>query len=428
MSRMYALVDANSFFCSCERAMNPALRGKAVVVLSNNDGVVVAATKEAKALGAKRGEPYFKIRGLEKAGKLAVFSSNYELYGDLSERMMRAVASAAPQIIQYSIDECFAVWDGAQNLAPWAEWGAKLKSRVMRRVGIPVCVGLAPSKTLAKLCCHLAKSHERFGGVLRYGDLPRAEFEALIGSEPVGEIWGIGPRVARRLNALGIWSALDFARSDPHLIQGFFPLPVRRTRAELDGLDLIDLGDPAAGKKQIISSRSFGQCCSDMADIRAAVAYHVRLASAKLRAQGGVAGKISVYAYPNRFRPDWPARGFELAARLDPPQSAFPPINVIAQGLVESGFAPGSMYKKCGVALFEIEPARRPVQAELFGATDPRSGRADALQSAIDRIGRRFGKNTLFLGDEARQGDWRMKRGKLSPVSPRSLAGLPVID
>lgn len=241
---MYALIDGNSFYCSCERVFRPDLKTTAIVVLSNNDGCVVARTSEAKTLGIKMGVPYFQVRHLEKQGRLQVFSSNYELYADFSRRMMMTIASLVPAIEVYSIDECFADMTGMNNLA---EHGRAIKARVMQWVGIPTCVGIAPTKTLAKFCNHLAKRYpDHFGGVVVWPDWSVKVQRRALASEPVSEIWGIGRRTAEKLNTQGIQTALDFMLADSATIRRRYGVTIERVQRELQGIpcDVLQLDIP----------------------------------------------------------------------------------------------------------------------------------------------------------------------------------------
>lgn len=297
---MYALIDGNTFYASCERVFNPALRGRPVVVLSNNDGCIVTLTAEAKALGLKRGTPLFKVRDVIEKNAVEVFSSNYELYGDMSSRMMRTIASLVPSIEVYSIDECFADVTGIESVT---ELGRMIRSRVLKWVGIPTCVGIAPTKTLAKLSNHIAKRYRIFDGVFNWTELTPERQEKALSTIPAGDVWGVGRQISAALETMGITTALDLKNADEALIRRRFGVTLIRTQKELAGTPCIGFEPVAADRKQICCSRSFAQNCSDADAVASALAVHAAQAARRLRQQHCRALAVSVFVLSNTFNP-----------------------------------------------------------------------------------------------------------------------------
>ncbi len=259
---MFALVDGNAFYASCEQVFRPALRGKPIVVLSNNDGCIVAANKEAKALGDIMYQPFFQLEAMLNKKGVTVFSSNYELYGDLSHRMHTLLASFAVEQEIYSIDECFLDFRGMRYF-DFQSYGQEIKRSVMKQLGLPVAVGIGASKTLAKAANNRAKKIEGFNGVLAFCDLSSIEQDRLLAGMPVADIWGVGRKWCQRLNALGIESALDLKRAPTKKIRKHFNVVLERTVLELNGVPCMDLELIAPDKQQIISSRAFSQMITD---------------------------------------------------------------------------------------------------------------------------------------------------------------------
>ena len=297
-------LDGNSFYCSCERLFRPELRGKPVVVLSNNDGCIVALTKEAKAVGLKRGMPLFKVKDIVEANKVAVLSSNYELYNSISGRMQRTVAGMIPRMESYSIDEVFGDLTGVEDEDP-ARLTALVQSirqRVYKWVGIPTCAGIAPTKTLAKLCDHFAKTYPVFNGVVNWLELTPERQHKAMAITPIKEIWGIGSRNRERLEAMGVKTVLDFARMDASLIRRRFTVVLERTHREILGVSCIPLEDHPQPRQQIVRTRSFAVTCSDMDAILAAVSVHMAEAVNVLRKQGCAAKTVGVMFHTDPFK------------------------------------------------------------------------------------------------------------------------------
>jgi DNA polymerase V len=298
MLPLLALVDCNNFYVSCERVFRPDLIGKPVAVLSNNDGCIVARSQEVKDLGIKMGVPLFQVQHLVKQHNIQLFSSNYSLYADLSARVMSILEEFAPSVEVYSIDEAFLELTGVCDLDPIA-YGQRIRKFVFRSTGIPVCVGMGPTKTLAKLANFAAKKWQQTGGVLDVSDPVRRE--KLMRIVPVGEVWGIGSRITARLNQLGIVTVLDLANQPVDRIRDQFNVVVARTVMELNGISCLELEEIAPDKQQIVCSRSFSRRLTEYRELSEALAEFCSRAAEKLRYQNSVVGHISVFIRTNPF-------------------------------------------------------------------------------------------------------------------------------
>ena len=302
-TRLFALVDVNNMYVSCERVFNPALEGKPVVVLSNNDGCAVARSAEVKALGVKMGEPWFKLKDLAKEHGIIALSSNYELYGDISHRIMTILRDYSPHVEVYSIDESFLDLDGLGSI--WhtpSELGQSIRQRIRQWVGVPVCVGIAPTKTLAKLANHIAKKRPIFDSVCDLATMEEGDVNALLSSIDVGEVWGVGRRLADQLRETGISTVQQLRQSSSSWLRSRFGVVMERTGNELRGLSCLDLEDVVPAKKQITTSRSFGQPVFTIDELRESVASYVSRAAEKLRSQQSVCEAIQVFVMTNRFK------------------------------------------------------------------------------------------------------------------------------
>ena len=416
---MFALVDGNSFYASCERVFRPDLRTTPIVVLSNNDGCVITRSVEAKALGIKMGAPKFKIEQLVRQHDVRVFSSNYELYGDLSRRMMQSIATLVPRIEIYSIDECFADVSGMSDLT---RLGERIKDRVLQWVGIPTCVGIAPTKTLAKFCNHLAKRHRYFKGVANWNDWDANTQMRALNSEAVTEIWGVGSRIGQSLNNMGIRTAGDLARASAPTIRKTFGVTLERTQRELQGISCIAFDDATPARKQIVRSRSFGQPVTELDGLISALSHHVSQAAKDLRAQGSVAHTISVFIQTNPFKPDEPQYYGNDTIGLDVGSCDTLKLNDWVQKSLKRIYKPHHAYKKCGVILSGIESAGRAIQIDWLNPGD--SDERLALMKCVDLLNVRFGKNCIAIGSESRNSSWTMRRDALSPCFTTRFADL----
>ena len=416
---MFALIDGNSFYCSCERVFRPELKNVPVVVLSNNDGCVVARSTEAKALGIKMGEPYFRVKHLVSQGRLKAYSSNYELYADLSRRMMETIAKCVSAVEVYSIDECFADMSGIENLT---ELGCQIRQRVLQWVGIPTCVGIAPTKTLAKFCNHLVKRYpDHFRGVVVWGDWNETIRLRALRSQGVDEIWGIGRRTADKLSEQGIRTALDFVEADTATIRRRYGVTVERTQREMQGIVCDGLHPNAQPRQNLVRSRSFGTRIETLEALQAAVTHHVSLGAEALRKDGLTASAVSVFLHTDFFREDEPQYHNSLAQNLIVPIADTVHLNRIAQRLLADIYRSGYLYKKCGIELHGLKPATQ-MQVDLWEPT-----KANPVMEAWDKINRQYGRGHLKLASELLADDWKMNRDRLSPCYTTQFMDLLVI-
>lgn len=405
-----ALVDGNNFFVSCERVFNPQLAGRPVVVLSNNDGCVVARSNEVKALGVKMGTPWFQLRDRARQHGIAALSSNYELYADMSNRMMAMLGEYSPDQEIYSIDECFLGLAGFAH-HDLVEYGLSIRCRVGRWIGIPVCVGIGATKTLAKLANHCAKKGlAGREGVCDFSRMTDDELRQLFSRIAVGEIWGVGPRLSRQLADLGIANVEALRGADAATLRARFSVTLERTIRELNGVSCIALEETAPNKQQIISSRSFGCYVYDLPSLREAVASYIAIAAEKLRSQGSLAGMVQVYVRTNPHKENVPQYQRGLTLPLPEPSNDTLRLTQAALAVLDRLYRPGYAYQKAGVALLHLSAAAT-TQASLL-AILPDNPR---LMEAMDRINAIWGRGTLRSAAEGIDKRWRMKRERMSP-------------
>jgi len=403
---IYALVDCNNFYVSAERVFNPKLEGYPVVVLSNNDGCAVARSNEAKALGIKMGEPWFQLKPLVKRHGLVGLSSNYTLYGDMSARVMQVLRTFTPDVEVYSIDESFLRLERMRQMCPClAVMGQAIRTQVQQWTGIPVCVGIAPTKTLAKLANHIAKKNARFGGVFDMTTYPESELVSLLSTIDVGEVWGVGRRIAAKLNAMNIHTVEDLRRVSTNFIRLHFSVVLERTVAELQGISCLALEDVAPPKKQIVSSKSFGQMVMAESELGEALSTYVSRAAEKLRAQASVAGALQVFVMTNVFRETDPQYSNGIVIPLpDPTNNTLKLVAAALFGLKRI-YKPGYTYKKCGVMLMDLSPTHQR-QTSLFSQVEDVARHSDALMSVLDGINAKYGRDTLTVAAAGTQKSW----------------------
>jgi DNA polymerase V len=425
---MYALVDGNNFYVSCERVFAPRLRGQPVVVLSNNDGCAIARSNEAKALGISMGAPWFQIQHLQKLG-LQVLSANFALYGDMSERMMSVAAQWGHRQEVYSIDESFVDLSGIPGdvLA-----GARaVRERIWREMGLPTCIGLAPTKTLAKLANHIAKTAEQKPGVYspqhaqvcHWGRLTSQAQQTLLASTEVGKVWGVGGHLAQQLQANGVHTALDLARLDPAAVRRRWSVVLERTVRELQGTPCLRLETFPAPKQQIAYTRSFGQSVMHLADLQQAISTFACHAAAKLRQQNGLAAQVLCFIRTAAFRPDDERYGRSVVVPLPLPSSDSLVITHAALQGLQRLYRPGFAYAKAGVMLLDLQPAhavqqRLPLDNGPSDAPQADPARRARLMTTLDQLNGRFGPGTLQLACASGQADaqpWRMRQAYMSP-------------
>jgi DNA polymerase V len=403
---MYGIIDCDNCYVSCERVFRPDLNGKPVVVLSNNDGCIVARSNEAKKLGIKAGLPYFQLQQQFPDQKIAVFSSNYELYGELTARVVEIIRQEAPQYFRYSIDECFVYLDGMERI-DLKQWGENLHNRIKKSVGVPVSIGLAPNKTLAKVASHFAKKHPGYRHCCLI-DNNEKRIKALK-LFPVGEVWGIGRRYAAKLEKLGIHTAFDFASMSEEAVNATFNnVVIYRTWAELNGIDCVP-NEAMAKKKSICTSRSFNGMISDLETLKIHVANYAARCAEKLRQQNTVASIVGVFLNTNYFREDLPQYWQFKELNLPTPTNSTTTIVESAHGILEEIYKEGYRYKKAGVIVMGIAPTS-PIQLNLFDINAERFERLKALDKVIDRINKVNGTETVILA--AQQYRQKNEQGK----------------
>ncbi|MEQ1557850.1 MAG: Y-family DNA polymerase [Methyloglobulus sp.] len=391
MQPLLALVDCNNFYVSCERVFRPDLIGKPVAVLSNNDGCMVARSQEVKDLGIKMGVPVFQVQHLVKQHNIQLFSSNYTLYADMSARVMSILEGFAPSIEIYSIDESFLDLTGVCEKDP-IDYGQKIRKAVLQRTGIPVCVGMGPTKTLAKLANYGAKKWKHTDGMLDLSDPVRREkFMKLV---PVDEVWGIGSRTTAKLNQLGIKTVWDLATQPSKRIQAQFNVMVARTILELNGIGCMSLEEISPDKQQIVCSRSFSRKLTDFRELSEALSEYCTRAAEKLRHQRSVTGCISVFIRTNLFNPSEPQYQRSASIKLSAATQDTRTIITTANRLLKELFKPNYKYHKCGVQLSHIQPALSFAQNDLFDvAGNSLLEKSDQLMQTFDKINRRFPKS-----------------------------------
>ena len=425
---MYGIADLDNCYCSCEKVFRPDLEGKPIVVLSNNDGCVVARSNEAKKMGIKEGTPYFQLAQLFPGQKIAVFSSNYELYGELTGRVVSIIRQETPAYFRYSIDECFmylpsidhstltidhsaaqkeTASNGQSSMVnvQWQKWGENLHKRVKREVGLPISIGLAPNKTLAKIASKLAKKYAAYKHCCMIDtDYKR---EKALEWCPIEDVWGIGRRYAAKLQSLGCKTALDFAKHHKDWVRlTFNNINIVRTWQELNGEDAVP-NEELAKKKSICTSRSFNGMISDKDTLRTHIANYAARCAEKLRMQNTVATTVGVFVNTNAFREDLAQYWNFQETRLVTPTSSTIPIVQAAHDVLDRIFIQGYQYKKAGVIVMGISPDS-PIQQDLFDLNAEQIQKMRRLDEVIDRINRMHGSETIVIGAQ----QYTQKNGK----------------
>lgn len=433
---MYALVDGNNFYVSCERIFRPSLQGIPAVVLSNNDGCAIARSNEAKALGIKMGAPWFQIKHLMDSHGLVALSANFALYGDISDRMMSLAAGLGPTQEIYSIDESFIGLDGV--LGDLVERSHKIRSRILQWTGIPCGIGMGRTKTLAKLANHIAKTAERKPGVYPGHLAQVCNLEVLSADErqrvfeatEVGEVWGIGRRISKQLTDGGIKTVQDLVRMDVATIRKGWSVVLERTVRELQGTPCIGLDDAPAPKKEIACTRSFGHAVTELSDLTQAVTEFASRASEKVRKQHSLASEVMVFIRTSPFRKD-PQYSRSIVVPLRRPTAD---TGAIVQATVlglRAIYCQGFKYAKAGVMLLDLQPDSI-IQGELdLGDDDFLEDTADKarLMSALDAINKRYGRGTMKIASAGLDGDrrvWSMRQERRTPAYTTNWADIPI--
>ncbi len=418
---MFALVDCNNFYVSCERVFNPVLKNKPVVVLSNNDGCVVARSNEAKALDVQFGQPFFQNEKLVKKHNIHVYSSNYTLYGDMSTRVMKVLSEFSPAMEVYSIDEAFLCFEGFRNVDLVA-YSRKIRRKVKQATGIPVSIGIAHTKTLAKLASRIAKNSKEANGVLCL--IKKRDINRHLKKLPVAEIWGIGSATAAFLKRHAIYTAFQLIKAPEAWIKKCLKVTGLRTVMELKGISCFHLEHNPPDKKAIGCSKSFGHDVNDFKQLQEAMAHYVSKAAQKLRSQKSVAGYIHVNLSTNRFK-EMPWYFNSLGKSIDPPTAYTPDLIKIAGYLLKQIFRPKLLYKKVGVLLSNITPDMGG-QLDLFTNTYCESGNKKELMKVIDHINTKTNNKVHFAAEGIKR-PWRMRQARKSRHFTTQWEEIPVV-
>ncbi len=421
MHSLFFLVDCNNFYVSCERVFRPGLWTRPVVVLSNNDGNVVALSNEVKELGLPFGAPFFRVKELIRGNQVAVFSSNYTLYGDMSRRVMDCLGRFAPEMEVYSIDEAF-LSPGCMRGDP-VEYGRMIRDAVKQWTGIPVSIGIAPTKTLAKLASRIGKRDPDCRGVC--GLVDRACVDGILGTTDVGDVWGVGGQYRQLLYRNGIRTARQLRDAPDKWIRRNMTIMGLRTVWELRGVPCIPFDELPAPKKGVVSSRSFGRPVESLEELREAVAAYVSRAAEKLRVQKSVAGSVTVFLSTNRFKENDPQYSSGISCRLPVPSSYTPRLIQVAGRLLERIYRQGYRYKKAGVMLYEIMQ-EGDAQLDLFSRFHD-TRRTRRLMRAVDGVNRDLGRHTLHFAAEGIVRPWQMRREFLSARYTTHWDEIPVV-
>ena len=405
---MFGLLDCNNFYASCERVFNPSLNGVPVVVLSNNDGCVIARSAEAKALGIPMGEPAYKLKELIEQHHVAVFSSNYVLYGDMSGRVMSILSSFVPEMEVYSIDEAFLHFDGFEKI-DLKEYGTKIVQTVTRGTGIPVSLGVAETKTLAKAANRFAKKYPAYKGVcIIDSDEKREKALKLLAIE---DVWGIGRRISKKLHYYSINTAWDFTQRSKSWIRHTLGVNGERTWLELRGVPCLEMDRPAS-KKSICTSRSFGERLTTYEPVAEAVANFAASCAEKLRRQRSQAAVLMVFLHTNPFAENQPQYSNQVVVQLPVPTSDTPELIRYALRGLKSIFAEGYRFKKAGVIVSEITP-ERPMQLNLFDDRDRE--KFQKVMLVMDNLNASYGRQKVKIAAQGFDRKWKLKNEKLSP-------------
>ena len=428
---MLALIDGNNFYCSCERVFQPWLKGRPVVVLSNNDGCAIARSDEAKALGIKMGAPYVQLRELERNAGLIALSANFALYGDMSDRMMSLAAGLGHNQEVYSIDESFVDLSGIPG--DLVRRARIIRRRIHQWIGIPTCIGIGPTKTLAKLANAIAKSAERKPGsypahhaqICHLGACSSEELAQLLQATEVGEVWGVGRKIGAQLREQGIHTALDLQRMDPAAAKAGWSVVLEKTVRELGGVPCIEFEDEPPAKQQIACTRSFGHPVTELIELQEAITEFACRAAEKLRKQGGHTGHIIAFIRTSPFRKQDPQYSRSASIPLPSPTSDSAHITQAANAILKRIYRPGFKYAKAGVMLMDLQPATRE-QLTLDLDADMPENRI-RLMDAMDEMNQRYGRGTLKLASAGAPKAiklWAMRQDRMSTGFTTDWGGL----
>ncbi|SFM74000.1 DNA polymerase V [Nitrosomonas communis] len=422
---LFALVDVNNFYVSCERAFNPDLVNQPVVVLSNNDGCAVARSNEVKALGVKMGTPWFQLKELAKQHGIVALSSNYTLYGDMSNRVMTILRDFSPHVEVYSIDECFLGLQGLGSLWPIPTGiGQTIRHRIRQWTTLPVCVGFGTTKTLAKLANHIAKKQPSFNGVCDLSTMPHEQFEAWLSTIEVGEVWGVGRQLSLHLNAAGIKTVQALRATPPAWLRAKFGVVMERLGYELRGISCLALEELSAPKKQIISSRSFGQLIDSLTELSESVASFTSSAAERLRRQNSVCNAIQVFIQTNPFREQ--DKQYSNCMTVPLPNASSDTRLLVRAALFgpKRIYRPGYAYKKAGVILTGIDSAA--VHQESLFTLHGAGNRSAKLMSVLDQLNQRYGRETVAIFSVSKNKPWMMQQKNRTPCYTTNWQDVPI--
>ncbi|WP_233248375.1 Y-family DNA polymerase [Desulfonatronum sp. SC1] len=421
-STFFALLDCNNFYASCERAFNPKLRGKPIVVLSNNDGCVIARSNEAKALDIPMGAPAFTFQPLFRKHGVHVFSSNFALYGDMSRRVMDTVSRFTPDMEIYSIDEAFLRLDRMHDHP--LDLARKIRATVMQWTGIPVSIGIGPTKTLAKIANRVAKKQPEHGGSFSLVDYPGQE-RILAGIE-IEDVWGIGRQYSKKLREFGIRDALQFSKLDKDWVKKRMTVNGMHTLLELQGIPCIPLEQTVATPKSIVCSRTFAKAVTDKDKLAELISGYAARTAERLRGQKCVAGQLQVFVLTDRFRLDRPQYSNAATVSLAVPSSHTSDLIRAARRVLEQIFKPGYEYRKAGVMVFGIEKEQGR-RLNLFEPSPEERARSKAVMDTMDRVNAKWGAMTMRLAAEGTGQRWVMRQARLSPRFTTDWRELPKV-
>jgi len=416
---MYALIDCNNFFASCERLFRPDLHNKPVVVLSNNDGCVIARSNEAKALGIKMGAPYFQIKSLCNKENVAVFSSNYTLYGDISNRVMAVIGSLWEELEIYSIDEAFIDLRKMPESLMFSFCQA-MQKQILKEVGMPTTIGIGKTKTLAKLANHVAKKQLAIPVFSMQGQ------EHWFDRIEIGDVWGIGRRYAARLLAQNVKTVRELSLQNPHQIRKIYNVMLMRTVMELQGIDCLGLEDEMP-KKSIISAKSFGEMQTNLTAIEQALSSYVHRVVEKMRKQHSKAMSIQVFLMSNRFRKDLAQYSNSIEYQFIHPTDDICIITKVAKSALKKIYKPDIFYKKVGFGILEMMD-KTQTQQDLFNPVDEsKIEKSDKVMAAMDAINKKYGKKCVHLAATGFKVPWKMKADLCSPAYTTRWEDLPIV-
>jgi DNA polymerase V len=419
MKTRFALVDCNNFYASCERVFNPRLLGRPIVILSNNDGCVIARSEEAKQLGIPMGAPAHEHKATFEKNAVVVMSSNYALYGDMSARVMETLRPCVPAMEVYSIDEAFLALEDWQG----AEFARELRARVRQWTGIPVSIGIGPTKTLAKIANRLAKKTPELGGVL---DLETVrDIDELLARVPCGDIWGIGKRLAVRLAAGGIRTACDLKHGEAAWVRKTLGVVGERILRELQGVSCLALEEVPVPKKGIASAKSFGRPVESLRELEEALATYTARAAEKLRSGRLLARQVHVFVATNPFSARQPQYSAGAQTALVRPSNHSPDLIAAALELLREIYRPGHQYKKTGIFVTELI-AESDLQPDLFEAPAETVGRVRELDRIVDGLNRKLGRNAIRYGSMGVKSRWAMRQERRSQKFTTRWDELPV--